>query len=133
VEYGDYECPHCGAAHPVVKRVQRHFGRELRFVFRHFPLTEIHSNAEAAAETAEFADAQQRFWDMHDLLFASQDRLGLSLLLGAARALGLSEQVLRKALVSETYAPKVQSDFMGGVRSGVNGTATFFVGDTSTA
>jgi protein-disulfide isomerase len=127
VEYGDYECPQCGAAHPMIKRLQKHFGRELRFVFRHFPLTEIHPNAESAAETAEFAGAHHRFWDMHDLLFGNQDHLSLLLLLGAAKTLGLPEQELRKALANETYAPKVYGDFIGGVRSGVNGTPTFFV------
>jgi protein-disulfide isomerase len=128
VEYGDYECQHCGAAYPVVQRVQQDFGNELRFVYRHFPLTEVHPHAGPAAESAEFAGAHQHFWEMHDLLFRNQDRLGLPLLLGAARMLGLSDQSLRKALANETYLPKVQSDFVGGVRSGVNGTPTFFVG-----
>ncbi len=71
VEYGDYECPHCGHAYPIVKRVQKHFGKRLRFVFRNFPLNEIHPHAESAAETAEFAGAHGKFWEMHDLLFES--------------------------------------------------------------
>ncbi len=127
VEYGDYECPHCALAHPGVKLVQNHFGRQLRFVFRHFPLTEIHPHAGTAAESAEFAGAHGRFWEMHDRIFENQDRLGLLLLFAIAEALGLSQQGLRDALASHVYAPKVQSDFLGGVRSGVNGTPSFFI------
>jgi protein-disulfide isomerase len=83
VEYGDYECPHCGAAHPNVLLLQQHFGGQLRCVFRHFPLTQIHPNAEPAAETAEYAGTHGKFW--------------------------------------------LRADFLGGVRSGVNGTPTFFI------
>jgi protein-disulfide isomerase len=127
VEYGDYECPHCGAAHPIVDLVQEHFGPRLRFVFRHFPLSQVHPNAESAAESAEFAGAHGRFWEMHDGLYENQDRLGLPLLFALAEALGLSELELRAALVNGTYAGKVRSDFLGGVRSGVNGTPAFFI------
>ena len=77
LEYGDYQCPHCGAAHPVVQRVQRYFSSRLRLAYRHFPLTEIHEYAEAAAETAEYAGFYGRFWEAHDMLFENQDRLGL--------------------------------------------------------
>jgi protein-disulfide isomerase len=129
VEYGDYECPYCGLAYPVVRRVQKHFGRNLRFVFRHFPLTQAHPMAESAAETAEFAGAQGRFWEMHDGLYENQDRLGPPLLFALANALGLSERELRMALEAGVYEPKVRADFLGGVRSGVNGTPTFFVGN----
>ena len=87
VEYGDFECPHCGRAHTIVKQVQDRFGDRLRLVYRHFPLREIHPNAEAAAETSEFAGAQDRFWEMHDLLFENQDALGLPLLVESAEAL----------------------------------------------
>jgi protein-disulfide isomerase len=127
VEYGDYECPYCGAAHPIVNLVQEHFGPRLRFVFRHFPLSQAHPNAESAAESAEFAGAHGRFWEMHDGLYENQDRLGLPLLFALAGTLGLSEVDLRAALVNGTYAGKVKSDFLGGVRSGVNGTPTFFI------
>jgi hypothetical protein len=72
VEYGDYECPHCGRAYAIIKRVQKHFGKSLRFVFRNFPLSELHPQAESAAETAEFAGARGKFWEMHDLLFENQ-------------------------------------------------------------
>src|SRR5579872_887413 len=101
VEYGDYECPHCCAAHPIVNLVLEHFAPELRFVFRHFPLTQVHPNAEPAAETAEFAGAHGKFWQMHDGIFANQDRLSPPLLFVLAGALGLSEVELRNALVSE--------------------------------
>src|ERR1700741_2231222 len=75
VEYGDFQCPHCGTAYPVVKNLQRHFGNKLRFVFRHFPLTEMHPYAAAAAESAEFAGVRKRFWDMHDGIYENQDQL----------------------------------------------------------
>jgi protein-disulfide isomerase len=127
VEYGDYECGFCGLAHPIVKLVRQHFGKRLRFVFRHFPMSQIHPNAESAAESAEYAGAHGRFWEMHDGIYENQDRLGLPLLFALAGALGLSETDLRNALVNGEYAPKVRTDFLGGVRSGVNGTPTFFI------
>jgi protein-disulfide isomerase len=129
VEYGDYECPHCAAAHPVGRLVQAHYGRSLRFVFRHFPLGEIHPHAEVAAQAAEFAGAQDLFWEMHDRLFENSDQLELPILFAITDSLGLSEAALRIALVDETFAPKVRADFIGGARSGVNGTPTFFIGD----
>lgn len=128
VEYGDYQCPHCGRAHPIVKEVLQHFGlKQLRFVFRHFPLTQIHPIAESAAETTEFAGSHRRFWQMHDGLFENQPQLGLPLFSELARLLKLSTAELQTALETGLYAPKVRSDFMGGVRSGVNGTPTFFI------
>jgi protein-disulfide isomerase len=127
VEYGDYECPHCGHAYPIVKQVQKHFGKRLGFVFRNFPLSEMHPNAEAAAESAEFAAAQGRFWEMHDGIFENQDAIGRPLLLELAERLGISTQALDRALDDGEYAPRVKEDFLGGVRSGVNGTPTFFI------
>jgi protein-disulfide isomerase len=127
VEYGDYECPHCGLAHPIVNAVRQYFARQLRFVFRHFPLVQIHPNAETAAESAEFAGAHGRFWEMHDGIYENQDRLGLPLLFDLARGLGLSELELQSALQRGEYEPKVRADFHGGVRSGVNGTPSFFI------
>lgn len=127
VEYGDYQCPHCAAAQPSVKQILLRYGGRIGLVFRHFPLTEVHPMAGIAAETAEFAGAYGKFWDMHDAIFANQSRLSPGLLESLASALGLSTQALREALVSGVYAPKVQADFLGGVRSGVNGTPTFFV------
>ncbi|HTN70168.1 MAG TPA: thioredoxin domain-containing protein [Methylomirabilota bacterium] len=127
VEYGDYECPHCGRAYPIVQRVQKHFENGLRFVFRNFPLGEMHPHAEAAAETAEFAAAHGRFWEMHDLLFENQQRLSDQLLLGLAQELELSATTLRQALEDGEFKTRVRGDFSGGVRSGVNGTPTFFI------
>ena len=127
VEYADYECPACGAAFPLVKAVQTHFGKELRFVFRNFPLTQIHSEAESAAETAEFADAHGHFWDFHDALYENQEELGLPLYLDLAEALNLPQSSLREALETRAFRAKVRSDFMGGLKSGVNRTPTFFI------
>jgi protein-disulfide isomerase len=127
VEYGDYECPHCGRAYPIVKQIQNHFGKRLRFVFRNFPLSEIHPHAEGAAEAAEFAGAQGKFWEMHDLLFENQERLDEALYLALAQELELPAGTLRKALEVGTYRTRVRAEFAGGVRSGVNGTPTFFV------
>ena len=127
VEYGDYECPHCGRAYAIVKLVQKHFGTRLRFVFRNFPLTELHPNAEAAAESAEFAGVNGRFWEMHDGIYENQDALGLPLLLELAEQLELSAPELRGALDTQQFEPRVREDFRGGVRSGVNGTPTFYV------
>jgi len=125
VEYGDYECPHCGHAHPIVKAVRKHFGKQLRFVYRHFPLTQIHPLAEPAAEAAEFARVNEHFWEMHDGIFENQDRLSVPLLAELAEELGLSD--LGAALDSHEFAPVVKAQFLGGVRSGVNGTPTFFI------
>jgi len=127
VEYGDYECPHCGHAHPIVQAVRKHFGTQLRFVFRNFPLTEIHPHAEMAAEAAEFAGANGRFWEMYDAIFENQSRLGTSFLVELAGKLGLSSGALSAALENHQYLSRIKSDFMGGVRSGVNGTPTFFL------
>lgn len=127
VEYGDYECPHCGRAYPIVKRLQQHFGKRLRFVFRNFPLSEMHPHAEAAAETAEFAGAGGKFWQMHDLLFENQDRLGDPLFEEIVEQLDLSADQWREALKKKVYLAHVRADFAGGVRSGVNGTPTFFI------
>src|SRR5258705_6059634 len=97
VEYGDYECPYCGMAHPVVGQLLRRFGRDLRFVFRHFPLSEVHPNAAPAAETAEFAGDHGRFWEMHDGLYANQAQLGPSLFYELAFRLKLPQDELAES------------------------------------
>jgi protein-disulfide isomerase len=127
VEYGDFECPHCGAAHPVVEAVRRRLGDQMRFVYRHFPLANIHPHAEPAAEAAEAAGAQGRFWEMHDLLFEHQDMLEDRDLLAYAHAIGLDIPRFVAEMENGIHAPRVQEDFLGGVRSGVNGTPTFFI------
>ena len=127
VEYGDYECPNCGHARPIVQEVQRQLGTLLRFVYRNFPLRESHPHAQHAAEAAEAAAAQGRFWDMHDALFEHQRALDDAHLVQYARAVGLDERRFTEALTSHEFAARVRRDFMGGVRSGVNGTPTFFI------
>jgi protein-disulfide isomerase len=127
IEYGDYECPYCGAAHPIVNAIVERFSKELRFVFRHFPMVQVHPFAETAAQAAEFAGAHAQFWEMHDGLYENQESLGVPLLFALAEALGLPEDGLREALVNGEYLQKIRGDFLGGVRSGVNGTPTFFV------
>jgi protein-disulfide isomerase len=127
VEYGDYQCPHCGRAHPIVKRVQNHFGDRLAFVFRNFPLNEAHPFAEMAAESAEFAGAGGQFWEMHDAIFENQEELGEPMLVELAESLGLSGNELKEAIQNHTFATRVKEDFRGGVRSGVNGTPTFYI------
>jgi protein-disulfide isomerase len=127
VEYGDYECPYCGAAAPIVEEVKRILGDELLFVFRHFPLSEIHPHALQAAEAAEAAGSQGRFWDMHDLLFRNQRRLDLRALVTYGQALQLGLEQFTAELAQHVHVPRVREDFLSGVRSGVNGTPTFFV------
>jgi protein-disulfide isomerase len=129
VEYGDYECPTCGEAYPIVKRLQKHFGKHLSLVFRNFPLSQMHSHAESAAETAEFAGSHDKFWEMHDLLFENQDRLEDSLFVELTQKLHLTPAKLQDALENKVFEPRVLADFAGGVRSGVNGTPTFFIND----
>jgi len=127
VEYGDYACPYCGLAHPIVKDVRRRLGRRLRFAFRHFPLAEMHPHALRAAEAAEAAGAQDKFWEMHGLLYQNQQALDDPDLLRYAAALSLDVPRFVSELADRTWEARVREDFMTGVRSGVNGTPTFFV------
>jgi protein-disulfide isomerase len=127
VEYGDYQCPHCGRAYPIVKELQKRLGKRLRFVFRNFPLTQIHPNAQHAAEAAEAAAAQDRFWPMHDRIFERQFALDDEYLLEYAAELGLDATRVADELAAGTHGAKVRDDFRSGVRSGVNGTPTFFI------
>jgi protein-disulfide isomerase len=129
VEYGDYQCPYCGAAYPILREVQRQMGDILRFVFRNFPLAEAHPHALLAAEAAEAAGAQERFWPMHDLLFEHQDALGLAHLAGYAKKLKLDLPRFTRDLETHAFRARVEEDFRGGIRSGVNGTPTLFVND----
>ena len=127
VEYGDFECPHCAAAQVILKQVRKTMGDELRFVFRHFPLTQIHPHAESAAEASEAANALGQFWEMHDLLFENQSKLNSSNLLMFAEQLGLDTERFARALEEGSYRERVRADFLSGVRSGVNGTPAFFI------
>jgi protein-disulfide isomerase len=127
VEYGDFECPYCGRAHSILPAIVEEMGPQLCFVFRHFPLASIHPHAEAAALAAEAAAAQGRFWPMHDVLYENQNALEDDDLLAYARALDLEMTEFEDALRSGKDLPRINEDFMGGVRSGVNGTPTFFI------
>ena len=127
LEYGDYECPYCGAAYPIVKEAQARMGERLRFVFRNFPITTSHPHAEQAAEAAEAAGSQGKFWEMHDLLYENQRRLTDEDLRSYAEQLGLDLESLGKDLAEHVHAGRVHEDFMSGVRSGVNGTPTFYI------
>jgi protein-disulfide isomerase len=129
LEYGDYQCPYCGAAYPIVEQVRQRFGDRLRFVFRHFPLTQAHPNAEAAAEAAEAAGAQGKFWEMHDMIFTHQHALDDVHLAAYAADIGLDVAHFELDLASHAYAERVRKHFISGVRSGVNGTPTFFIND----
>ena len=127
VEYGDFECPNCKQAAPAVRLMLAHFKERLRFVFRHFPLEEAHPHALLAAQAAEAAGAQGKFWEMHDLLYENQDALDDEDLVRYAKALRLDVPRFVKEMEAHTYAERVREDFSSGVRSGVNGTPTFFI------
>jgi len=127
VEYGDYECPYCGRAYPIVKAVQARLGSRMRFVYRNFPLTESHPHAAEAAEAAEAAGEQGRFWEMHDELFENQEALELADLIAYAERIGIDPDEFAVSLQSHEHANRVREDFASGVRSGVNGTPTFFL------
>jgi protein-disulfide isomerase len=130
VEYGDYECPYCGAAYPIVKRIQERLGKRLRFVYRNFPLSEVHPHALHSAEAAESVAAQagnDAFWAMHDLIFEHQRDLGDAALGKLATQAGANPALVLRGLEENTFQPRVREDFMSGVKSGVNGTPTFFI------
>lgn len=127
VEYGDFECPHCGRAYPIVKEIQRTLGDDLRFAYRHFPLVKVHPHAEHAAEMAEAAGQHSLFWPMHDLLFENQEALEDEDLIAYAGTLGIDPAWAASALVEGLFREKVRDDFASGVKSGVNGTPTFFI------
>lgn len=127
VEYGDYECPYCKMAFPIVRAAQRALGREMRFVFRNFPLKEIHPHADHAAQAAEAAAEEGKFWEMHDSIFEHQDALEDEQLVEYAKAVGVDSARVAEVLAQNAYAARVREDFRSGVRSGVNGTPTFFI------
>jgi protein-disulfide isomerase len=127
VEYGDFECPHCGHAYPIIKEIQEYFGDNLRFVYRHFPLAEMHPMAKPAAEACEFAAKYGKFWEMHDLIFENQESLSLQLLVDLASSIGLNAVEMKKALDQHEFDLKIKKDFLEGAKSGVNGTPSFFI------
>jgi protein-disulfide isomerase len=128
VMYGDFQCPYCTAAFPIVQRVRDQLVGRLLFAFRHFPLREIHPDAERAAEAAEAAAAQGAFWQMHDRMYESRGALGREDLISQATELGLDVDRFTTELDSEVHAPRVQRDVDSGLASGVTGTPGFFVG-----
>jgi protein-disulfide isomerase len=130
VEYGDYQCPYCGAAYPVVKRLQKTLQKKLRFVFRNFPLTQAHPYALIAAEAAEAAALQGKFWEMHDLLFERQAFLEPDIIPRWAEMIGLSLERFQNDNKQGVVEKRIQEDRRSGIRSGVNGTPTFFINGT---
>jgi protein-disulfide isomerase len=127
VEYGDYECPFCGRAYYVLKDLEQRAGNLVRFVFRNFPLTTMHPHAERAAEAAEAAAAQGRFWEMHDRLFENQQSLEAEDLQRYGATVGLDIPQFVRDLQEGRYLSRIREDFLSGARSGVNGTPTFFI------
>jgi len=127
VAYCDFECPYCGRAYPIIKRLQARLGDRLRFVFRHFPLIHKHPFAQQNAKAAEAADAQGRFWAMHDLLFDHQDALEERDLSAYAGSLDLDVGRFERELVGRVHEERVNRDIRSGRRRRVTGTPTFFI------
>jgi len=127
VEYGDYQCPYCGAAYPVVKRLQKKLGKSLRLAFRNFPLTQAHPFAMIAAQSAEAAALQGKFWEMHDLLFEQQDFLEPDIIPLWAKKIGLDLKKFGNDIKQDIVAKRIKEDRQSGIRSGVNGTPTFYI------
>jgi protein-disulfide isomerase len=127
VEYGDYQCPFCGDVSPIIRKLQTQFGDQLRFVFRNFPQTRIHAYAQRAAEAAEAAGGQGRFWEMHDYLYEHQQALDAENLIQAAVAIGLDKVKFSRDVAERAYADRVQEDVQSGIDSGVGGTPTLFI------
>jgi len=129
VQYGDYQCSHCGFAYPLIKKLSKEFSSDLLFVFRNFPLQESHPAAMIAAQAAEAAGLQGKFWEMHDLIYEHQDELDEDNLIYFAETLNLNIQKFNNDLNSHEVISKIENDFESGVRSGVNGTPTFFINE----
>ena len=128
VMYGDFQCPYSAKAYPIVRRVRDQLAGRLLFAYRHFPLRDVHPDAQRAAEASEAAAAQGAFWDIHDRLFESRGALGREDLLHHAAELGLDTDRVAQELDSSTYAARVQRDVDGGLAGGVTGTPGFLVG-----
>lgn len=127
VEYGDYECPDCGRLFDILRKLQSQLDGRLRFVYRHYPLSGVHKHAQMAAEAAEAAGAQGRFWEMHDLLFANQRALNRNDLVTYAEQLGLDAETFRRDLKDGTHRERVRQNFIAGVQNGVNATPGLFL------
>jgi protein-disulfide isomerase len=129
LEYGDYECPYCGAVYPIIEELRATMGDAMRFAYRHFPLATAHPHAQSAAAAAEAAGGQEQFWAMHDTLFTRQEALEEEDLVFYAEELGLDVERFAYELDAGIYVPRIREDFSWGVRSGVNGTPTFYIND----
>ena len=127
VEYGDYECPHCGRAYPIIKNIQQNLGSEMKFVFRSFPLTKIHPHAFSAAVATEAAGLQNKFWEMHDIVFENQKTLDAESIFLFAETIGLDVDQFKNDINKKELAEKVEQDLESGFRSAVNKTPTFFI------
>jgi len=127
VEFGDYQCSYCGDAHPILQEIEDTFGDQIRFVFRHFPLQNAHQYAIPAAFAAEAAGLQNKFWAMHDALFNNQHRLSTEIFDELATSIGIDLGQFNTDRESEGVKNKVETDFESGMRSGVNGTPSFYV------
>lgn len=132
VEYSDFQCPACAAVEPIVKDVITKYGDRVHFIYRHFPLYQIHAHASAASELAQAAGVQNKFWEMHDLLFAKQTEWDDAenyeeLFTGYANSLGLNLDQLTTDRKSEAVIDKIGADVRGGMKASVSGTPTFFV------
>jgi len=127
VEYGDYECPDCGRLYVVLRDLQQDIASRLRIVFRHYPLSGIHPHAQQAAEAVEAAGAQDRFWEMHTLLFERQHALRTKDLIRYAEELTLDVERFRNELKTERFSQRVRADFLAGVQNGVYGTPGLFL------
>jgi protein-disulfide isomerase len=127
LEYGDFQCPHCGAAHPIIQQIEKKYGSRLVFIFRHFPLAESHPFAQIAAVASEAAARQGKFWEMHDLIYENQAGLNNEYLLELAKVLHLNMKTFQTDLADRELFEKVESDFESGIISGVNGTPSFYI------
>jgi protein-disulfide isomerase len=127
VEYGDYQCPHCGRAYPIVKKMQAQLGDKMKLIFRNFPLANIHPDAVMAAVATEAAALQDKYWEMHDIIFENQEELERDSLIAYANELGLDIKQFEKDLDNPELTEKVEAEFESGIRSGVNATPTFFI------
>jgi protein-disulfide isomerase len=127
LEYGDFECPYCAMARPVLEGLVVDYPDMIRLVYRHFPVTTTHPHAALAAEAAEAAGAQDRFWEMHDMLFTNQDRLEFEDLRGYAQEIGLNGARFDQEMMAHVYRDEVRQDFQRGIQDGVNGTPSIFL------
>jgi protein-disulfide isomerase len=131
VQYGDYECSHCGRAYPIIKAIQQRLGTKMRFVFRNYPLTQVHPHALHAAEVAEAAALHHKFWEMHDTLYQHQGQLDDPHLLGYAKQLGLDPETIARDASHDKVVSRIQTDVDGGNASGVQGTPAFYINGVS--